>query len=85
MRGDGPFPAGASSRTGGRRAGHLPGAQSVSPENLRASSGGVPAALYPPKLLDAIFARAGLDARARVVRLILLGVGWCFTRGLPGC
>ena len=48
-------------------AGHLPGAQSVSPENLRSTAGGVPAALYPPELLDAIFARAGIDAKADVV------------------
>jgi thiosulfate/3-mercaptopyruvate sulfurtransferase len=47
--------------------GHLPGAQSVSPENLRSTSGGVPAALYPPELLDAIFARVGIDAKAHVV------------------
>ena len=48
-------------------AGHLPGAQSVSPENLRSTAGGVPAALYPPEILDAIFARVGIDAKAHVV------------------
>lgn len=47
--------------------GHLPGAQSVSPENLRSTSGGVPAALYPSEILDAIFARVGVDAQAHVV------------------
>ncbi len=47
--------------------GHLPGAQSVSPENLRSTSGGVPAALYPPEILDAVFARVGVGAKARVV------------------
>mgnify|MGYP001225623755 FL=1 len=47
--------------------GHLAGAQSVSPENLRSTAGGVPAALYPAEILDAIFARVGVDAKAHVV------------------
>ena len=33
---------------------HLPGAQSVSPENLRSTSGGVPATTYPADLLGAV-------------------------------
>lgn len=48
-------------------ASHIPGAQSVTPENLRASAGGVPASLYPPEVLDALFARVGIEATGHVV------------------
>lgn len=48
-------------------AGHLPGAQSVTPENLRSSAGGVPAAIYPPEVLGAILARAGVERTGHVV------------------
>lgn len=48
-------------------AGHLPGAQSLAPDNLRSTSGGVPASLYPPELLDAIYARLGQARNALVV------------------
>ncbi len=46
---------------------HLPGAQSVSPENLRSTSGGVPATTYPADLLGAVFARAGVGPGRHVV------------------
>mgnify|MGYP001125618734 FL=1 len=48
-------------------AAHIPGAESVSPENLRASAGGVPATLYPPEVLDAVFARVGVESAGHVV------------------
>jgi thiosulfate/3-mercaptopyruvate sulfurtransferase len=48
-------------------ASHIPGAQNVTPENLRASAGGVPASLYPPEVLDAVFARIGIEATGHVV------------------
>ena len=37
-------------------ASHVPGAQSVTSENLRASAGGVPATIYPAEVLGAVFA-----------------------------
>ena len=48
-------------------AAHIPGAQSVTTENLRSSAGGVPASLYPPEVLDALFARVGVEATGHVV------------------
>ena len=48
-------------------AAHLPGAQSVAPDNLRSTAGGVPGAIYPPDLLGAVFARAGAAGSAHVV------------------
>lgn len=46
---------------------HLPGARNVAPDNLRSTSGGVPATLYPPATLGEIFARAGVTPRSHVV------------------
>jgi thiosulfate/3-mercaptopyruvate sulfurtransferase len=46
---------------------HLPGARSVTPENLRSTSGGVPATTYPPATLGEIFARAGVTPASHVV------------------
>src|SRR5512135_790755 len=46
---------------------HLPGARSLTPDNLRGTSGGVPAAIHPPELLGAIFARAGVARGSWVV------------------
>ncbi|MFN7989152.1 MAG: rhodanese-like domain-containing protein [Thermoanaerobaculia bacterium] len=46
---------------------HVPRAQSVTPENLRSSSGGVPATTYPPEVLGAVFARVGVARGSHVV------------------
>lgn len=46
---------------------HLPGAQSVTAENLRSTAGGAPAVAYPPEILGAIFARAGVSRASHVV------------------
>ncbi|MBK9089703.1 MAG: sulfurtransferase [Holophagales bacterium] len=46
---------------------HLPGAQSVAVENLRSTSGGVPATTYPPEVLGVLFARAGVTSGSHVV------------------
>lgn len=46
---------------------HLPGARSVAVENLRGTSGGVPATTLPPEILAEIFARAGVTPRSHVV------------------
>jgi thiosulfate/3-mercaptopyruvate sulfurtransferase len=46
---------------------HLPGARSVAVENLRGTSGGVPATMLPPEILSEIFARAGVTPRSHVV------------------
>ncbi len=48
-------------------ASHLQGAQSVAVENLRSTSGGVPATTYPAEILGVIFARAGISSESRVV------------------
>jgi thiosulfate/3-mercaptopyruvate sulfurtransferase len=48
-------------------ASHLLGAQSVAVENLRSTSGGVPAATYPPEVLGVVFARAGVGQGTHVV------------------
>lgn len=48
-------------------ASHIPGAQSITTENLRASAGGIPAALYPPEVLGVVFARVGVEAAGHVV------------------
>ncbi len=48
-------------------AGHLPGAQSVTAENLRSTAGGLPAVAYPPEILGAILARAGVARASHVV------------------
>ena len=46
---------------------HLPRAQSVAPDNLRSSSGGVPATTYPPEVLGAVLARVGIARESHVV------------------
>jgi thiosulfate/3-mercaptopyruvate sulfurtransferase len=46
---------------------HIPRAQSVTPENLRGSSGGVPATTYPPEVLGVVLARAGIARGSHVV------------------
>ncbi len=46
---------------------HLQGAQSVAVENLRSTSGGVPATTYPPEVLGVVFARAGVTSESHVV------------------
>ncbi len=46
---------------------HLHGAQSVTVENLRSSSGGVPATTYPPEVLGLVFARTGIVRGSHVV------------------
>jgi len=48
-------------------AAHLQGAQSVAVENLRSTSGGVPATTYPPEVLGVVFARAGVTRTSHVV------------------
>ncbi len=48
-------------------AAHLQGAQSVAVENLRSTSGGVPATTYPPEVLGVVFARAGVTSGSHVV------------------
>jgi len=48
-------------------ASHLPGARSVAVENLRGTSGGVPATTLPPAILGEVFARAGVTPRSHVV------------------
>ena len=48
-------------------ASHLPGARSVAVENLRGTSGGVPATMLPPSILGEVFARAGVTPRSHVV------------------
>lgn len=48
-------------------ASHLPGARSVAVENLRGTSGGVPATMLPPAILGEVFARAGVTPRSHVV------------------
>ncbi len=48
-------------------AAHLQGAQNVAVENLRSTSGGVPAATYPPEVLGAVFARVGVTSGSHVV------------------
>jgi thiosulfate/3-mercaptopyruvate sulfurtransferase len=46
---------------------HIPRAQSVTPDNLRGTSGGVPATTYPPEILGVVFARAGVTSGFHVV------------------
>ena len=46
---------------------HLPGAQSVTAENLRSAAGGLSAVAYPPEILGAILARAGVTRASHVV------------------
>jgi thiosulfate/3-mercaptopyruvate sulfurtransferase len=46
---------------------HLQGAQSVAVENLRSTSGGVPATTYPAEVLALVFARAGATRGSHVV------------------
>lgn len=46
---------------------HLQAAQSVAVENLRSTSGGVPATTYPPEVLGVVFARAGVTPESHVV------------------
>lgn len=46
---------------------HLPGARSVAVENLRGTSGGVPATILPPASLGEAFARAGVTPQSHVV------------------
>lgn len=46
---------------------HLQGAQCVAVENLRSTSGGVPATTYPPEILGVVFARAGVTFESHVV------------------
>jgi thiosulfate/3-mercaptopyruvate sulfurtransferase len=46
---------------------HLPGARSVAVENLRGTSGGVPATLLPAAILGEVLARAGVTPLSHVV------------------
>lgn len=48
-------------------AGHLPGAQPLGVENLRAAAGGVPGQLFPPEVLAGIAGRMGIAADSHVV------------------
>ena len=46
---------------------HIPRAQSLTPDNLRSTSGGVPATTYPPEILGVVFARAGVTFESHLV------------------
>lgn len=46
---------------------HISHAQSVAVENLRSTSGGVPATTYPPEVLGVVFARVGIARGSHVV------------------
>lgn len=47
--------------------GHLPGAQSLLPDNLRSMSNGVPGEVFPPEVLSVVFGRLGVASDSRVV------------------
>ena len=48
-------------------AAHLPGAQLLSPENLRSSARGVPGEIYPPEVLAVAVGRLGIGSASHVV------------------
>jgi len=47
--------------------GHVPGAQTLVPDNLRSSSAGVPGELFPPGTLSVVFGRLGIRRESTVV------------------